>query len=208
MVRAVQAVSTAAVSCRWVPPRLTEGSTFPLQLEKRAEAAGWSFANRTGTGTSSLDKELIMFFRYLVGTFLKCHVLSSESWLCGALCRVISDQRLSPAPEASGCTGPPGKTCQTQSVCCLFTSLQLMYCCLYLLPFIAPSCSRLQGTLRHCAPSWWEKGLRTLWHQKTWTPCPLGPISSFDTLTLSGTGEERYQIILLLKILDGKFFIV
>lgn len=68
--------------------------TFLLQLEKRAEAAGWSSPNRTGTGTYlqtdetqalvSLVKELIIFFRYTLGTLLECQAFSSESFVLHA----------------------------------------------------------------------------------------------------------------------------
>lgn len=64
--------------------------------------------------------------------------------------------------------------------------------CLTLAVFSPPRvlCSRLQGKLRHCVPSWWERGLWMRWHQKTWTHCRSEPVFLFANWTPRGTGKN------------------
>lgn len=74
-------------------------------------------------------------------------------------------------------------------------SLFLLHLCLF---FLTGSCCRLQETLRHCALGWWGRGLCTLWHQRTWTRCPLVPILLFASLTPKEMGKN-YVVDVLLK---------
>lgn len=66
-------------------------------------------------------------------------------------------------------------------------------------------CSRLQGTLRHCVPSWWGRGLWTLWHQRTWTLCHLEQILSFASWMPVKTGKNS-AIHVMLKWFVLEFF--
>lgn len=58
-------------------------------------------------------------------------------------------------------------------------------------------CSRLQGMLRQCAPNWWERGVWTQWHQRTWTHCRLEPVFLFASWTPRGTGKNCAVHVLL-----------
>lgn len=88
---------------------------------------------------------------------------------------------------------------------CLFPSFILfMHFHVYLPLFLSVLCFRLQGMLRRCAPSWRERGLWTLWLQRTWTRCRLEPIFSFASLTPRRTGRNS-AIHVLLKGCTGVF---
>lgn len=52
-------------------------------------------------------------------------------------------------------------------------------------------CFRLQGTLRHCAPSLWGRGPCTQCHQRTWTHCHLEAVFSFANWMPRGAGGTR-----------------
>lgn len=183
--------------------------TFLLQLEKRAEAAGWSSPNRTGTGTYlqtgetqalvSLVKELIIFFRYTLGTLLECQTFSSESFVLHAASSETKDclQLL----KLLGVPVIQVKPAKRR----VYTNVYIFMLSLYFFPSICAFlylrllCSRLQGMLRHYAPGWWGRGLWMLWDQRIWTHCRLGPIFSFANLTARRTGRLGHAIDVSLK---------